>query len=56
MHGGLISPTLFNVVVDNVVRTWLDMTSEDQSVAHEGLGLNVGIRLVVFYAIYVMIK
>ena len=32
---GLISPTLFNVVVDNVIRTWLSMTVEDQRVSHD---------------------
>ena len=26
MQDGLVSPTLFNVVVDNVIRTWMDMT------------------------------
>ena len=29
---GLISLTLFNMVVDNVVRTWMTMTVEDQVV------------------------
>ena len=47
---GLISPTLFNMVVDNVVRTWMDMTVKDQVLAQEGLGLNVGRRMGVFYA------
>ena len=41
---------MFNVVVDNMVRTWLLITVEDQTVAQEGLGLNVGIFLRVLYA------
>ena len=48
-HGGIISLTLFNVVVDNVVWTWLVMTVKDQTVQQEGLGLNMGRLLGVFY-------
>ena len=33
----LVSSTIFNVVVDNVIRTWLAMTVEDQRVDHYGL-------------------
>ena len=40
MQGGLISPTIFNVVVDIVIRTWLAMTVEDQRVSHDGLEVN----------------
>ena len=47
---GLISPTLFNVVVDNVVRAWLEMNAEYHTVVQEGLCLNVGICLGFFYA------
>ena len=50
MQGGLISPTLFNVVVDNVIRTWLAMTVEDHRMAHDGMGEDVGQRLGVLYA------
>ena len=49
MQGGIISPTLFNVVVYNVVRMWLTFTVEYQSVAQEGLGINVGRFLGFFY-------
>ena len=28
-QGGLMYPTLFNMVVDNVIRTWLAITVED---------------------------
>ena len=28
-QGGLVSLMLFNVVVDNAIRTWLDMKVED---------------------------
>ena len=36
-NGRLVSPTLFNVVVDNVIRTWLAMKVEYQRVAQDGL-------------------
>ena len=39
---GLVSLTLFNVVVDNVIRTWMYMTVEYQRVDHDGLGKTVG--------------
>ena len=54
-QGGIISPTQFNVVVDNVVRMWLEMNAKDQAVAQEGLRLNVGRCLGVFYANYGMV-
>ena len=38
------------MVVDNVIITWLDMTVEDQRVAHDGLGETDGRFLKVFYA------
>ena len=41
-QGGLVFLTLFNVVVDNVIRTWLAMTVEDQRVDHDRLGEIVG--------------
>ena len=49
-QGGLISLTLLNVVVDNVVHMWMIMTVEDQAVVQECLGLNGGRCMVVFYA------
>ena len=36
-QGGLISPILFNVFMDNIIQTWLAMTLGDQRVAHNGL-------------------
>ena len=33
IQGGIISPTLFNVVLDNLVWTWMTITVEDQIVA-----------------------
>ena len=45
-----MSPKLLNVVVDNVTRTWMEMTVEDQRVAHDGLRETVGRFLGVFYA------
>ena len=50
MQVGIISPNLFNVVVDNLVLTYLALTVEYQTVVHLGLGLNVGRCLGVFYA------
>ena len=38
MQGGLVLPTLFNIVVDNFIQTWLAMTLEDQGVTHNGMG------------------
>ena len=49
-QGSLVSLTLFNVVVDNVIRTWLSMTVEDQRVAHNGLGDTARRCMGVFYA------
>ena len=49
-HGGLVSPTLFNVVVDNVIHTWLAITVEGQRLAHDRLGDAVGRCLGLFYA------
>ena len=40
-QGGLISPTLLNIIVDNVVQNWIALTVEDEMVANEGLGLVV---------------
>ena len=48
-QGGLISPTLFNMVVDNVVCNWLYMMVEDKLVSHEGLVLAVGRGMGIFY-------
>ena len=45
----LVSPTLFNVVVDNVIRSWLTMTVEDQRVAQEELGETAGRCVGFFY-------
>ena len=42
MQGGLVSLTLFNVVIDNVIRSWLSMTVECPRVDHDGLGETVG--------------
>ena len=38
MQGGLLSLTLFNVVVENVIRTWFSMTVEDHKVDHDRMG------------------
>ena len=50
MHGILVKPTLFNIVVDNTIRTWLAITVEDQRLDHNGMLEAVGRYLGVFYA------
>ena len=55
IQGGLVSLMLFNVVVDNVIQNWLDMTLEEQRVAHDGLLETVGWCLGVFYDENVMV-
>ena len=47
---GLVSLTFFNVVVDNVIKTWLIITVEDQRLDRDGLGETVGRCLEVFCA------
>ena len=54
-QGSLVSPMLFNVVVDNVIRTWLAMTAEDHRVDHYGLVDTSGRYLRLFYANYGMV-
>ena len=48
-QGGLLPPMIFNMVVNIFIRTCLGMTVEDQTVAHNGLGENIGRCLGVFY-------
>ena len=45
---GLVSQTLFNVVVYNVIWTWFAMTVEDHRVVHDGFGDVFGRCLRVF--------
>ena len=47
---GLISTTLFNLIVNNVVQNWLMLTVEYRLVTQEGLGYAIGRCLVLFYA------
>ena len=54
-QGGLVSPTLLNAVVDNVIRIWLSMTVEYQRVSRNGLVEAVGRCLGVFCANYGMV-
>ena len=49
-QGSLVSPTLFNVVVDNLIQTWLDIEVKDQRVDHNRLGDAVGRCLGIFYS------
>ena len=54
-HGGLLSPTLCNIILDNVVRNWLALMVENELVAHEGLGIAVGQCLGMFYGDNIMV-
>ena len=47
--------TLLNVVADNVIRTWLDMTVDEHRVDNEGQVETVGRFLGVFYSNNVMV-
>ena len=42
--------TLCNVLLNNVIRTWLIMTVEDHRVVLNGVGENIGRFLGVFYS------
>ena len=48
-QGRLISTTLLNLIVYNVVSNWLAIMVEDQLLAQEGLGLAVGRGMGLFY-------
>ena len=52
---GLISPTLFNLMVDNVVLNWLALMLEDPLVTQEGLGLVLWRCLGLLYAGNIMV-
>ena len=49
-QGGLVSPTLFNIVVENLIPTLLAMTVDDHRVAHNRMVEAIGRSLGVFYA------
>ena len=50
IQGGLVSPTLFIVVVDNVIRTRLSMVVDDHRVAHDEMVKTFGRCVGVFYS------
>ena len=54
-QGGLVSPTIFNVVVDNAVRIWLSVIVEYQRVYHDGLREAFRRCLGFFYTNYGMV-
>ena len=45
-----MSPTLFNLVMENIIRTWLAMIVEDQRLVHYELRESVGRCMGGFYA------
>ena len=50
IQGGIISPNLFKVMVDNVVWTRLEMIVKNQAVEKKGLCINVSTFLGLVYA------
>ena len=54
-QGGLVSLPLFNVMVDNVIRTCLAMTVEDQRMEHDRIGETIRQCLEVLYADNIMV-
>ena len=54
-QGGLLPLTLLNVVVYNVIRTWMAMTVKDHRVAHDRLGETSGWCLGFLYTNYGMV-
>ena len=49
-QGDIISPTIFNIIADAVIRCWLATVSEDDTDASDGLGHNITARAALFYA------
>ena len=50
-QGGIVSPTLFNVLVDAVVRKWLADVMEDMTATNAGFqGADIGWLFSLFYA------
>jgi Reverse transcriptase (RNA-dependent DNA polymerase) len=49
-QGSLLSPTLFNIQVDAVVRHWLTLTIDNNRVTQQGIGVHVAKKLPLFYA------
>jgi hypothetical protein len=48
-QGDIVSPTIFNIVVDAIVRNWLNLVLDDGSEVN-GFGQTVQEQLVLFYA------
>jgi exonuclease III len=49
-QGGIFTPSMFNICIDNVVRYWLSLVVPDNQVAANGLGPQVEEKLAVLYA------
>jgi len=49
-QGDIISPTIFNIVCDAIIRQWLNAVSDDGRDPVEGVGLRVIDRAAMFYA------
>ena len=54
-QGGIVSQVPFNLVVDNIIRTWLAITIEDHQVDEDILGETVGRCVGVFHADNIMV-
>lgn len=49
-QGDIISPTIFNIVCDAIIRQWINTVSDDGRDPVEGFGLRVEHRAAMFYA------
>ena len=49
-QGDIISPTIFNIIADAVIRAWLTAVSEVDTDASDGLGQNITSRAALFCA------
>jgi hypothetical protein len=49
-QGGIVSPTIFNMIVDGVVRSWLHGLSQEGNGVDTALAVNIQEQLVCFYA------
>jgi hypothetical protein len=50
MQGDPLSPTLFNIVVDTIIRAWLASQQNGDNKATEGFIRNFAARIACFYA------
>ena len=49
-QGDVISPTLFNVICDSIIRYWLFTVTDDPENAVDGIGTRITMHNALFYA------